>query len=209
LLLYCVFPVWLSPIPLILVLGREAIKLGRILNLQPAAVSRSFALSAWFVVSTTPVAQITEADHSLFRVFLNELRKLGYNEGHNLIIERHSGEGRFDQFPDLARRVVQTDPEVIVAITERVAHAFKVATTTIPVVTIVSDPVAQGLARSFARPDGNITGVSGYAGFETIGKYLEIQSLRMYSIPKEANKVEEDSRMSARSRSHDATPGLG
>ncbi|MDF2972676.1 MAG: transporter substrate binding protein [Microvirga sp.] len=150
-----------------------------------AATAPIASLTAWaqvpvkchriaFVVSTTPVAQITEADHSLFRVFLNELRKLGYNEGHNLIIERHSGEGRFDQFPDLARRVVQTDPEVIVAITERVAHALEVATTTIPVVTIVSDPVAQGLARSFARPDGNITGVSGYAGFETIGKYLEI-----------------------------------
>ena len=118
--------------------------------------------------------KIAEADHSLFRVFLDELRKLGHIEGHNLIIERHSGEGRFDQFPDLARKVVQTNPEVIVAITERVAHAFKVATNTIPVVTIVSDPVAQGLARSFARPAGNITGVSGYAGLETIGKYLEI-----------------------------------
>ena len=150
-----------------------------------AAAAPIASLTAWaqvpvkphriaFVVSTTPVAQITEADHSLFRVFLDELRKLGHTEGHNLIIERHSGEGRFDQFPDLARTVVQTNPEVIVAITERVAHAFKAATTTIPVVTIVSDPVAQGLARSFARPDGNITGVSGYAGLETIGKYLEI-----------------------------------
>ena len=150
-----------------------------------AATGRVASLTAWaqvpakphriaFVVSTTPVAQITEADHSLFRVFLDELRKLGHIEGHNLIIERHSGEGRFDQFPDLARKVVQTNPEVIVAITERVAHAFKAATNTIPVVTIVSDPVAQGLARSFARPAGNITGVSGYAGLETIGKYLEI-----------------------------------
>ena len=104
-----------------------------------AATGRVASLTAWaqvpakphrvaFVVSTTPVAQITEADHSLFRVFLDELRKLGHIEGHNLIIERHSGEGRFDQFPDLARKVVQTNPEVIVAITERVAHAFKAAT---------------------------------------------------------------------------------
>ncbi len=150
-----------------------------------AATAPIASLTAWaqvpvkphriaFVVSTTPVAQITEVDHSLFRVFLEELRKLGYDERRNLIIERHSGEGRFDQFPDLARTVVQTSPEVIVAITERVAHAFKAATTTIPVVTIVSDPVAQGLAQSFARPAGNITGVSGYAGLETIGKYLEI-----------------------------------
>ena len=109
-----------------------------------AATGRVASLTAWaqvpakphriaFVVSTTPVAQITEADHSLFRVFLDELRKLGHIEGHNLIIERHSGEGRFDQFPDLARKVVQTNPEVIVAITERVAHAFKAATNTIPV----------------------------------------------------------------------------
>jgi putative ABC transport system substrate-binding protein len=126
------------------------------------------------VLSTTPVSQINERDHPHLGAFLQELRRLGYTEGDNLIIERHSGEGRFEQFSDLARSVVETKPDLIVAITDAIARPFKAATSTIPLVIISSDPVAQGLVGSLARPGGNITGVSAYAGLETIGKYLEI-----------------------------------
>jgi putative ABC transport system substrate-binding protein len=52
--------------------------------------------------------------------------------------------------------------------------AFKAATTTIPIVALVGDPVASGLVSSLAHPDGNITGVSIDAGIETYGKRLEI-----------------------------------
>jgi putative ABC transport system substrate-binding protein len=74
----------------------------------------------------------------------------------------------------VARFVVSTRPDVIVAVTDAVVRAFKAATSTIPMVVICSDPVAQGFAATLARPGGNITGVSAYAGLETIGKYLEL-----------------------------------
>jgi ABC-type uncharacterized transport system substrate-binding protein len=47
--------------------------------------------------------------------------------------------------------------------------AFKAATTTIPIVTLMSDPVAAGLAKKIARPGGNITRTSVDAGLETGG----------------------------------------
>ena len=53
--------------------------------------------------------------------------------------------------------------------------AAKNATETIPVVMIaVRDPVGTGLIASLARPGGNVTGVSGYAGLEIVAKQLEL-----------------------------------
>ena len=46
------------------------------------------------------------------------------------------------------------------------------ATTTIPTVTIMFDPIALGLVASIARPGGNITGVTIAGGFEIIGKRM-------------------------------------
>jgi putative ABC transport system substrate-binding protein len=53
---------------------------------------------------------------------------------------------------------------VIVTTSQPAGQASRKATDTIPIVTVVSgDPVAAGLARSLAHPDGNVTGVSYYA----------------------------------------------
>jgi ABC-type uncharacterized transport system substrate-binding protein len=53
--------------------------------------------------------------------------------------------------------------------------AAKNATETIPIVMIaVRDPVGTGLIASLARPGGNVTGTSGYAGLEIVAKQLEL-----------------------------------
>jgi putative ABC transport system substrate-binding protein len=54
------------------------------------------------------------------------------------------------------------------------AQAFQAITTTIPIVTITSEPVALGLATSLPRPGGNITGFTVDAGTEVVGKRLEL-----------------------------------
>ena len=52
--------------------------------------------------------------------------------------------------------------------------AAKAATTTIPIVFIVSeDPVRLGLVKSLARPEGNLTGINFYNS-ELVGKQLEL-----------------------------------
>jgi putative tryptophan/tyrosine transport system substrate-binding protein len=81
--------------------------------------------------------------------------------------------------PDLPRwaaDAVGTKPDLIVAITTEGALAAKAATTTIPIVFAPpSDPVAQGLVASLARPGGNLTGTSNMAP-EMAAKRLQMLS---------------------------------
>jgi putative ABC transport system substrate-binding protein len=105
--------------------------------------------------------------------FFEELRRLGGVEGQTLTVERYSGEGRPEGFPDLAREVVDRNPEVIVAISNGVALAVRAATGTIPIVWIGIEPIGAGLVTSLAHPDGNLTGVSLYDA-EIYGKRLQI-----------------------------------
>jgi ABC-type uncharacterized transport system substrate-binding protein len=109
-----------------------------------------------------------------YRIFFEELSRLGYFEGQNLVVERYSGEGRTEHYADLARDVVNTHPDLIYSETTRLALNFKAATTMIPIVTATADPIAAGLVSSVARPGGNITGVSVDAGVDVLGKRLAL-----------------------------------
>jgi putative ABC transport system substrate-binding protein len=109
-----------------------------------------------------------------FRAFFSELSRLGFIEGRNLVVERYSGEGRADRYAGLAADIVNARPDLIVSLHGDFARAFKLATTTIPIVAVNSDPVALGLVPSLARPGGNITGVSVDPGLEIYGKRLEL-----------------------------------
>ena len=106
--------------------------------------------------------------------FFEKLSLLGDVEGQNLTIERYSGKGRPEDFADLTRRVVDSNPDLIVAITNQVALAARTATGTIPIVWTGVEPVRAGLARSLAHPGGNITGITIDTGNEIWGKRLQI-----------------------------------
>ncbi len=89
--------------------------------------------------------------------FRKRLRELGYVEGKNLIFELRELDNKADRLPDIMREIVQSNPAVIV--THGAGNqAARAATSTIPVVSAISDPIAEGLAASLARPGGNITG---------------------------------------------------
>jgi putative ABC transport system substrate-binding protein len=117
-------------------------------------------------------------------VFFEELKRLGYAKGTNLIIDLYSAEGHTDRYGDLAREVVSTNPDLIVTAGTPLTLRFKAATNTIPVVTITGDPIRFGLISSIARPGGNITGVSVDAGLEIWGKRLELLA---QALPKLTN----------------------
>jgi putative ABC transport system substrate-binding protein len=112
------------------------------------------------------------SEHSGYQALFDELRHLGYIEGRNIVVERYSSEGLSERYADLARDVVRTNPDVILAITTGLSLAFKSATATIPLVTVTSDPIRAGLVQSIARPGGNITGITGDTGSEIWGKRL-------------------------------------
>jgi putative tryptophan/tyrosine transport system substrate-binding protein len=121
---------------------------------------------------TEKVGNMTKAGRRSYRAFFEELGALGYVEGQNLLVERYSGEGRPDHYAELARDVVRTLPDLIVSMSGILTVDFKMATTTIPIVTIGSDPVVGGLVPNLARPGGNVTGVSVDAGLQIWGKRL-------------------------------------
>lgn len=105
--------------------------------------------------------------------FREGLRTLGYVEGHNVVIEHRSADGRFDRLPDLAAELVRLKVDVIVAVVTQASLAAKNATKTVPIVMLgVGDPVGSGLVTSLARPGGNVTGTS-YPVVEVAGKSLE------------------------------------
>src|SRR5437867_2849039 len=110
----------------------------------------------------------------LSRAIFEELLRLGYTEGRNLLVERFSGEGRAEHYPELVRDVVRSNPDVIYVVGTRITTDVKALTTTIPIITVGSDPVRMGIVPSLAKPGGNITGVSMDAGLEIFGKRLEL-----------------------------------
>src|SRR5262249_30542675 len=114
-----------------------------------------------------PLADLSETSSlRRWRVWHEELRRLGYVEGRNLIIDRKSAEGDSRRMPELARKIMSLKLDVIFTPRHDASKAIKTATTTIPVVAITGDPVRSGFAASLARPGGNVTGLAFDTGVE-------------------------------------------
>jgi putative ABC transport system substrate-binding protein len=117
-------------------------------------------------------------------IFFEELQRLGYVEGENLIVDRWQLQmGRREE---IAREVVDTKPDVIACSGWPMTLSLKAATTTIPIVANTGDPIPFGIVSNLARPGGNVTGVSVDAGVEIWAKRLELLS---NAVPKLVNVV--------------------
>jgi len=134
-----------------------------------------------------PTTLLTETGGgSAWRAFFGELRRLGYVEGGNLIIERYSAEGHHERYTAIAREIVMRRPDVIVTGTNPVVAAFSAETRTIPVVAFMLDPLHANLVANLSRPAGNITGITLDPGIEVWGKRLEILKEAVPSTAKAA-----------------------
>ena len=102
------------------------------------------------------------------------LLELGYRENEQFVLGVRFTQGDLTALPVAARELVQSGVDIIFASEESPAKAAQMATTRIPIVfAAVGDPVGLGLIQSFARPGGNITGVTDLQ-FELNPKRLEV-----------------------------------
>jgi putative tryptophan/tyrosine transport system substrate-binding protein len=116
----------------------------------------------------------TQQDRTVIKPCLQELERLGYVDGKTITIEYRDAERKYERLPELAGELVRLNPDVIFSYGGEQAPIVKAATTSIPIVVVVSnDPVASGLAASLARPGGNVTGVT-YIHDQLAGKSIEL-----------------------------------
>lgn len=106
------------------------------------------------------------------------LRALGWVEGRSLELDVRFTEGDAERTRRAIAEAIAKPVDVLVVRATNVAHLAKEATSTLPVVMLVSDPLATGLVRSLARPEGNLTGLS-LQGPDLAGKRLEYLSAMM------------------------------
>jgi putative ABC transport system substrate-binding protein len=104
-----------------------------------------------------------------------ELHVLGYREGEHFVIGVRFTHGDLKSLPEAARDLVRSNSTIIFASGPNAARAAQAATTTVPIVFAedISDPVKLGLVRSYARPGGNVTGITDLAQ-ELAPKRLEM-----------------------------------
>ena len=96
-----------------------------------------------------------------FQAFRKGIRDLGYVEGQTIMLDFRFARGNFDALPSLAAELVRAPVDLIVTDSTSGTVAAFDATRTIPIVmaTTGGDPVALGVAKSIARPGGNVTGM--------------------------------------------------
>ena len=89
------------------------------------------------------------------------LRKAGYVEGRDVVIEWRFAAGDYGRAPALAAELVAKQVDIILVDSTPAALAAKQSTSAIPIVMVtVGDPVGSGLVANLAKPGGNITGLS-------------------------------------------------
>jgi putative tryptophan/tyrosine transport system substrate-binding protein len=133
---------------------------------QPQASSLRRIGALWSLSETNPdmQARLTQFNQGLVR--------LGWLEGKNIHLDGRFAAGETDRFESLAKALVASKPEAIVAQSTPVALALFRETRSIPIVFVsVSDPIGSGLVASLSRPGGNVTGVLLYEEGIT-GKWL-------------------------------------
>jgi putative ABC transport system substrate-binding protein len=92
--------------------------------------------------------------------FLRGMGAVGYGEGRDFVVEARYARRDYSKFPALADELLRAQVDLIVA-GGPAFRTWRLASVPVPVVFLFSgDPVDAGIVASFARPGGNVTGVS-------------------------------------------------
>jgi len=106
--------------------------------------------------------------------FRQGLRDLGWAEGRDVVFEMRFADNQHERLPSLAAELVASRIDLLATHGIPGTRAAKQATSTVPILMAsVADPVAAGLVASYARPEGNVTGIA-FLAHEMAAKRLQL-----------------------------------
>ena len=120
-----------------------------------------------------------------FVSLFDELRRFGFVEGQNVIVDDRGFRSRPEHFAERAVEIVKSGVDVLICGGDAAINAAQQATATVPLLGISDDMLARGHVSSLARPGGNITGISILAT-ELDGKRQEILMELVPGVPRMA-----------------------
>ena len=133
---------------------------------QPFWASRQVVAHVGILADAPHDSAVVQQDLDAFR---KGMRDLAWVDGQNVVFHPHyADEG---PFPELAAQLVRLPVDVILTGAGGAVLAARDATSTIPIVAMVSDPVRIGLVPSYTRPGGNITGPAVTTGGDNGGGF--------------------------------------
>lgn len=103
------------------------------------------------------IGNAPNSEASTRQITLPELARLGFVEGRNLVFDPRVGES--EALPGLMQELLAARPDAVIAIGNPAIAIAGAATRTVPIVAFGANPIELGLAVSYARPGGNVTGV--------------------------------------------------
>lgn len=110
---------------------------------------------------------------AIWQGIVEELRRFGWEEERNVIIDRRFSLGDPTKHFSNAEELAAAHVDVIVVFGHQgLEQAYK-ATKSVPIVTMASGLVEFGYAKSLAHPGGNVTGVD-FHGLEFIKKHFQL-----------------------------------
>jgi putative ABC transport system substrate-binding protein len=152
-------------------------------------VSRRTLVGGFWIAALVPTSARAQVAGKVYRVgvlspnptaatldlLIAALHERGWVVGRNLAVEMHDTKGDPERAEALARDLARKPVDLIVTSVTATAMAARRATTVVPIVMLTSGfPVEGGLANSLARPGGNVTGVTLYAGGLLFGKFVQL-----------------------------------
>jgi putative ABC transport system substrate-binding protein len=107
--------------------------------------------------------------------FVAALNERGWTLGRNLKVDTRITAAEQERAPEMAKELIQQGADIIVVTGTANAVAARQASKTVPIVALACGyPVESGLASSLARPGGNVTGLTVYAGTEIFAKAVSL-----------------------------------
>jgi len=115
-----------------------------------------------------------EEEREYLTVLVKAFADLGYIEGKNIEFLHKYPTEQIDRYPILGKELIDSNVDVIIAVSPAGAVMLKKLTSTILIVfVIMPDPIAAGLVASLSHPGGNLTGLS-LLTIDLSGKFLAL-----------------------------------